>query len=434
MASSSKKRRIRTVNQVGDYSSMQGNDYLNKLTQGFEATGQYYLIFQEHPEIKIHIVYFDQNELQKNLLRVQVNEIEENGVKRNRETHFDPYSANLVHTVANWLRVPGKWTRKLVVDIYHYSLFDVLTKNDYLLTIDESRKPDLSIDYGEEKYNFVRYNAWCRNQNGNIFFVKAINLDKRTYKQKHCRIDVVYMTVESTKHHKNVTIDTSIFEKAPMIYLAGEKIYAGFESTMKLLEYDFDGNICYEYPLYGKNIFMVKSDDINEGGFYLTYSNDDGRKQLVKLHKGEFMTVKSINEDKFRKEMNPHNREFETYGISKKLDRYLLAYSKQKLEDVIYKHRYFDLRTHQKSNAIRISTMCCGIQDINSNWNGEEVVLTYINKENEFILKAVPIKYGNDFPSLKHLARLSTLTSFDEIYIKNFNMPASIFEYLGIEK
>ena len=42
--------------------------------------------------------------------------------------------------------------------------------------------------------------------------------------------------------------------------------------------------------------------------------------------------------------------------FSIKINRYLLLYGKKKFEDVITKHRYFDLKTHQKSNAIRIKS------------------------------------------------------------------------------
>ena len=50
----------------------------------------------------------------------------------------------------------------------------------------------------------------------------------------------------------------------------------------------------------------------------------------------------------------------------------------------------------------------------------------------ELIFEISPLKGYRS--SLKHLSRLTVLTSFDPDFLANQNLPSSLFSYLGIEK
>ena len=72
------------------------------------------------------------------------------------------------------------------------------------------------------------------------------------------------------------------------------------------------------------------------------------------------------------------------------------------------------------------------------NWNIEEIRITFFKDRDmlegtgELIFEISPLKGYRS--SLKHLSRLTVLTSFDPDFLANQNLPSSLFSYLGIEK
>ena len=173
---------------------------------------------------------------------------------------------------------------------------------------------------------------------------------------------------------------------------------------------------------------------LSRNSLYILSFNDLYIDDCVKFEEGVVSSLTTIDERKYNYvEHSYQNGNFVQFcGITKNLDRYLLRF---RVNERFYCARviFVDLETQKILVESTLDVyLQRGYQNISLNWNMDEIGFVYFD---DGILH---FKYSKSYSSfekssLKHISRLSVLTSFSSEYLSKQNLPKSLIEYLGLE-
>uniref|UniRef100_A0A7M6DKP8 Uncharacterized protein n=1 Tax=Clytia hemisphaerica TaxID=252671 RepID=A0A7M6DKP8_9CNID len=413
---------------------------LDSVDQGFDETGQYYLLFQDDFDQMciIQAVYFDHEllKLKSNLIEIKFPEIEvENPI---RSFLFDKHGAQVVHAIQ-------RYSKNGVdrVDLYHFCFYGLLiTKCDHHIEIDNSQKADLSLEYvRSERFSFVKFDYQCRHREVTTLMVHAFNrLPCHNNDRTKQRVDLIHTSNGKIWHSRTILLDLNVciryissfsdvnlFLTRDMLYVYGNIV----NKTFKTWQFDLNGQYITSYcslaPVDGIN-------GLNHHNHYLhvlsSGENDDELRRILKLRHGKVEVLVEWDNGVLTGFVQPDRREnFIVDGILNRFGQILAQYRIFK-ENGLCQFHFVDLKTNETVMEFCVPKDPMSYGNFNLNWNSREYSLTYFDNEHLFKVSRI----NSHQITLKHFARLAVLTSFSEEYLAKQNLPKSLFDYLGIDK
>ena len=348
------------------------------------------------------------------------------------------------------------------MNIYSYHIIDWFEQNrGNNLIMGPKSSPDLSFVYDVKEFNQVSYRGLSIPSTEKTLIFSAFYLPTSeearngmsSFPRRLC-LDFVNIELQQIKWEKRLVIDidappTEFLTFLPVRRFTKDKIlfqrtcYENNVMKMKMLEYDYTGKFLYsytiEYPDSWENLFEC----IKKSNLVLLFPEEtkleDLEIRVIKLDKGKTELVKEIKGIVSTNGEGEMGKDYYIQNLVRKLDHLLVPVeSEGKVEDVFHsEYMTIDLISKQVVHKVVSYNKAC--QTYSLNWNSEEIGITYTVEDSDstlfFKMERNAIVEGKDkMASLKHLARLAVLTSFSYNQLMEFNLPLSLFDYLGIEK
>ena len=438
---------------------------LLEYTQGFYCTGEHFLLLEiddgktfrfssmektdkSKKKTRIHIINFNKENAgyEHKILTIEVQHCQSN--VRKKKSKLDPSSGKFVHMVERFVE------EDIVLELYYINVAEFLTMKCNETTI-KRNDINLRLSYDAEIYD--GFKCELDNDDSSLLIFKAfcnpIYLDDTTYRPWFS-MDFIRTDQGKLSHLRRLTfeLDVDVFAIStfPQIQVHNEKIYYykavrieddDEEEAYQLIEYNMEGEIAHTY----KEVFPDGTPfklEFFRGSTLLIIHYPPNRFCIKKVQDGK-LTVLSNLEDTFKdfKDKTPadqlHCTRLDSLFNLQRFDQLLLGFS-------FYESDYqdnvtfatLDLKSGEKVTEIKDSGMLR--PKLSMNWNLEEAVVTFYDNSDQvrdgLFFKTYRVNETNQNFSLKHLARLAVLISFNRDYLLMQNMPASLFRYLGLEK
>ena len=413
--------------------------------QGFDETGQYYLLFQKdyfNPRFFLQAVYFDRELKVLNSIFIKMKFPDFQDEMTVSKLSFDKNGAQLVHVIQKYSKISEDNKIVKSIDLYYFYLYDLLgTKSDHDIVIEEDQKPNFSLRYSEEEsYEEVKFDYGCRDRGVTTLVVYAFHRLPLHENNSLQRVDLFHSSNGKFLHSKKLLLDLSslpIFHySCPDIFLTRNNIYGcGYDDdvmkeTYKALEFDLNGELLHLYETFAPHSSSILR-DCRESIYFCLNTDSSPRdiNRIVKFKNGHVITVAELKEDELMQRSS--DNEYISADVPvKRYGRFLMCYV-YKDDDYCCKYKFIDSRSHKTIMDYEIPEN--QIHDkVDLNWNEREFSYTYY--EEGFHFKISRIKSRIDQRTLKHFARLAVLTSFSEEYLIQQNLPSTLFDYLGIDK
>ncbi|XP_066928888.1 uncharacterized protein [Clytia hemisphaerica] len=237
-----------------------------------------------------------------------------------------------------------------------------------------------------------------------------------------------------------------MLESCPSFSHTDDKLYFYYEfpddqiqnDVFKMFEFSADGVFQNLYSFECSN-FMVKFYADRNLLFLHPVQGEieGGVVRLLRLESGEITLVEEFDAS-FLFKTRMEDQYFNLKSTIQRFDHFLVTILSQQDHTP---PRYYHFDAIDLFSKQRISQACDAaviLPNFQLNWNIEEIGVTYFNDQpslvgnGELFFKISPFKGYQT--SLKHLARLVVMTSFDRDFLVKQNLPNSLFGYLGIIK
>ena len=422
-------------------------------TQGFDRTGEYYLLlkhFNEYDGIEnvlIYIIHFDKENLVYEKKELTI----ETPIQDQLEGRF----------LRNWVDLDSRQRQvvyalemkrddEIIFDIYYFYIVDFLKMKKYKEITIKPIKPDITLKYNEQQYDSIKehdetFHTVDKDTTALIFKAFLSPREENENVQAICSkglLDFLFMRKDKIWLAKSVIFDDlkiprEIVDYMPCAHFTEDKIFYyddilhEDDDILRIYEYNFAGKFLNSYSIDRTNFYF---EFIENSPCLLLYppniNSKDCLMKILKLEEGRSNSViKELNAlDTFN--MIVDKKEFFSWSLTNK--------------------RYGETRLHLQGNNVvlydwdskrttsKISASDVFSPSLSLNWNREEIGCTF-HKENgnwvdgnaEIFFKALVVE-KNESMYLKHLARLAVLTSFDRDYLVKQNFPSSLVDYLGL--
>ena len=430
------------------------------LHQDFYHTGEYYLSFKNknfpgenaNIDIRIFVIHFDKELscLQYKVLRIKFPEC--NNCK-NRKTEFDPVGGKVVHVIKRHSKTENE-CEELVCDIYYVDMAEFLDFHLQNYKVDEviikPKAKDFSLSWNMQEFNFVDHVLGFCDKDTRTLIFKAFYTDisdpLSDYESK-CRIDILKLGNQNQIYHSN-SIDLNFvygFSRCWKIHVSPESIfcyvnmkYVDEETkletrTLEIDEYDFKGNFISDYSVSKNEGLAADFKSIGNSTYLFLYPEEKGKKgniRLLKFEKGREVMVFHIEGSAI------DYKNCDVFCFMKRFDQWLLPQIiEERKEPPCYNFSLTNLETRQKLlqiSDLRQRTLSPDYEYL-VNWNMNEIARMFWDDDDQYIFK-ISRRATPENVTLKHLARMTALTSFSEEYLSNQNLPQTLFQYLGINK
>uniref|UniRef100_A0A7M5XI40 Uncharacterized protein n=1 Tax=Clytia hemisphaerica TaxID=252671 RepID=A0A7M5XI40_9CNID len=435
----------------------------DSVEQGFEESGQYYLIYQDDYKQRcfLQFVYFDRDlmTLKSNLIKMKFPNIQDRNFSRTFS--FDKHGAQVVHAIIKYSKDSEGHQQLKCIDLYYFCFHDLLeTKNDHDIFIEEDRKPDLSLEYPDtESYEEVKFDYESRDRGMTTLLVHSFNrfpdsidhedTPKRQKICSECRVDLVQSSKGKIWHSKKISLDLS--RSNTNLFLTRDKIYAYGDvedMVFKAYEFDLNGDYVTSYsataPDHDSHILKQYRNTMH----YITqteviHQNESRPFQcyrVLKFKNGKVEVLAEWNDntngDGLPRDFSDDDDSdcvfFRFVGILTRLG-HLLAQYRIDRGNGLCEFQFINLKTKDTLIKFQISENPYLFEGkLNLSSNGREFSSMYHYDQKLFKVWKIDFKTGEIL--LKKFARLAVLTSFSEVYLIQQNLPKSLFDYLGIEK
>uniref|UniRef100_A0A7M5WRR0 Uncharacterized protein n=1 Tax=Clytia hemisphaerica TaxID=252671 RepID=A0A7M5WRR0_9CNID len=409
-------------------------DLKGKIIPGFDASGQYFLVFRHSTgkDDEIYVLSFNKNksELEKKILRIKLPDLDD---------HTDIIYSKFYPETGTAVYVSES---RRVLEFY---LVDVIAAFNTKYKVTEMTvkigKADFSINYDIELSNMLLdVNFKIQQNNTRKLTVKTFFGNKVSQFDdcvSTCYIDFICKDQDVFIHSNRVVIDLkSRLTEYCQLHLMKDKMYLHDEIPINevyhlvIHEYNYNGEfVC--------SCSIPAPDDCNflfAGELLLSnYADYDLKVNIIRLYKLQNGEIAKVSEMKVKDDLVQDQNVYSVRPI-KRCGRDLLSVRicYESFEPLTLTSRLFILNSNgQKSSEVVMEQVSSARFSIN--WNMTEVGAVFRDLDmdlKDVLFFKISRTMNEENISLKHQSRMTVLHS--EMNLKNQNLPKSLFDYLGV--
>ena len=198
----------------------------------------------------------------------------------------------------------------------------------------------------------------------------------------------------------------------------------------KIHEYNYSGRLINSYSIENDFLpcqFQYIDDATPVVTLFESNKLQDNFLRIVRLKDGKASVLAEFG-DSVKSE-----RASSDYKVFKPLKRFgqFIWHFAIKENEMLQQHSYSITSLHNGQKLVELMDFGAKQLTYSVNWNISEIGRTFYDSSQNFVFK-ISRRTTSENMTLKHLARMTVLTSFSEEFLSNRNLPQTLFEYLGI--
>ena len=198
----------------------------------------------------------------------------------------------------------------------------------------------------------------------------------------------------------------------------------------KIHEYNYSGRLINSYSIENDFLpcqFQYIDDATPVVTLFESNKLQDNFLRIVRLKDGKASVLAEFG-DSVKSE-----RASSDYKVFKPLKRFgqFIWHFAIKENEMLQQHSYSIASLQNGQKLLELMDFGTKQLTYSVNWNMSEIGRTFYDSSQNFVFK-ISRRTTSENMTLKHLARMTVLTSFSEEFLSNRNLPQTLFEYLGI--